>query len=513
MNLFTESEVSKVLVGLTGCQQKAYLTYIDFKQDKKAKTMSLTGYAGTGKTFLLKHIIEDAKSSSKLIVCATIHRAKEVLRREMIGLVPIHTLARVLGLQLGVEVDGFSLGDKKFIPKGTSMIERDSLVIIDESSLINDVLFNHLVNICNTKGAKILFVGDAGQLKPVKQKHITKAFTDTDYSVNMTEIKRTSDGNPMPEMVLYKIRQDFNSDVDNFRHIAYLNDKKEGISFTANKTAWEGSLCRAFASENFQQNRQYIRGLTFTNQRTDELNLMIRESLFGTVSKYNEGEMMTMYSSRLLDGDDYLLPNGMDIILRDIRSGTHTVEDIDIDGYYMDVYDSVTNEFIVDIFAVGDVIPYDYFALLNQVKDEAIEARKNDNPGLAASLWKKYFNLAEHVYFVEDLYVSEGVVMNYRDAKQAIAKRFPGLWGDHLAKEIGKHKITDKTFNYGYVHTVHKSQGGTYDYTFVDENDIDIQRNFRKQNKDVELINQLKYVGFSRSRIQTVVLSSLTERV
>jgi hypothetical protein len=75
-------------------------------------------------------------------------------------------------------------------------------------------------------------------------------------------------------------------------------------------------------------------------------------------------------------------------------------------------------------------------------------------------------------------------------------------------KNLGPYKAKDKSVDYAYAHTIHKSQGGTYAYAFVDENNIDIARNF--PSPDFELINQLKYVGFSRSSKKTVVLSGKT---
>ena len=77
-------------------------------------------------------------------------------------------------------------------------------------------------------------------------------------------------------------------------------------------------------------------------------------------------------------------------------------------------------------------------------------------------------------------------------------------------KMLGNYKVKDKSIDYAYAHTVHKSQGGTYNYAFVDENDIDVARSM--SNPDYELINQLKYVGFSRSSKITSVLSNKTSK-
>jgi hypothetical protein len=79
-----------------------------------------------------------------------------------------------------------------------------------------------------------------------------------------------------------------------------------------------------------------------------------------------------------------------------------------------------------------------------------------------------------------------------RTAKKDRAK----AWGDYykfknqfmLLEKVGE---VNKDFDYGFAITVHKSQGSTYDNVFVDEQDLNINRNNTERNK-------LKYVAFSR---------------
>ena len=66
----------------------------------------------------------------------------------------------------------------------------------------------------------------------------------------------------------------------------------------------------------------------------------------------------------------------------------------------------------------------------------------------------------------------------------------------------GKTKIY-RTLDYGYAHTIHKSQGGTYDYIAVDNRTIE-----SAFSDDPELQKQLRYVGISRARKVAYVIVS-----
>jgi hypothetical protein len=64
---------------------------------------------------------------------------------------------------------------------------------------------------------------------------------------------------------------------------------------------------------------------------------------------------------------------------------------------------------------------------------------------------------------------------------------------DELDPETGEPRVVVvKTLDYGYAHTIHKSQGSTYTNIFVDLDTVDI-------STDAEERNQMKYVALSRA--------------
>jgi hypothetical protein len=108
------------------------------------------------------------------------------------------------------------------------------------------------------------------------------------------------------------------------------------------------------------------------------------------------------------------------------------------------------------------------------------------------------------VYFVNDIAYASRI-----EAAKTMKELYPMASTLDIESRLNKAKAKDKSVDYAYAHTIHKSQGGTYDYSYVDEGNIDMARQF--PNPDYEMINQLKYVGFSRSSKLTVSLTQKTQ--
>jgi hypothetical protein len=76
---------------------------------------------------------------------------------------------------------------------------------------------------------------------------------------------------------------------------------------------------------------------------------------------------------------------------------------------------------------------------------------------------------------------------------------------DRAIKHQGR-TVIKKTLDYGYSHTIHKSQGATYTNIFVDLGSI-------SKSQDIEERNQMKYVALSRATNVAYVLSGAAEGV
>ncbi len=113
--------------------------------------MVLTGGPGSGKTTVLKGVIETLeKDGKKVTLCAPTGRAAK--RMSVLTGREASTIHRLLGYREG---EGYN----------KRLIDTDVL-IIDEGSMMEQVLFNHLLDAVR-HGTKVILVGDADQLPAI----------------------------------------------------------------------------------------------------------------------------------------------------------------------------------------------------------------------------------------------------------------------------------------------------------------------------------------------------------
>ena len=496
---------------LNSQQKQAYNNTINFLSSPE-QLRTLSGYAGTGKTTLTKFIVEDLKRKGiNFKLASPTHRAKEVLQSSTNE--PAMTVAKLLGLGPATELEDFNLVDKMFQPARPDAMPSGGIVIIDESSMINDDLFDYLTSLAARKGSKILFIGDDAQLKPVKQRTISKVFS-VEGQDKLTEVMRTSNGNPMPSVVLQPIRDNQNSTRDMFPHTTMLSPFGEGIEFTKDIDTFLEKLSVAVKEMVESGNLMAVRAAAYTNKEVANLNSYIRAKMFGFgAPKFVEGELMMMYENRFFEVGDWKLPNGIDLLVSKVSrienkkiKNPITNEYIILSGFKLDLQGAKEKEFRETVF-VPDTVPKEYLIALNELKNRAIKAYSAAD---RAAAWKDFFSFDEKVFSINPYYLyNDNVLASPDDFINLLRQNNPSLNSKEIEKMLNEHKFKDRTFNYGYAFTIHKSQGGTYDEVFVNEDDVDIASSFT--NPDWQMINSLKYVGFSRSSKKTTVLSKKTD--
>jgi ATP-dependent exoDNAse (exonuclease V) alpha subunit len=117
---------------------------------------TLKGYAGTGKTYLLKTFLKHVVNKTYTITAPT-HKALSVMEQHL-GIKGM-TLQALHGLKPNVELADFDINNLKFMSIGRPKMDAYSLIIIDESSMINNDLFILTRERAIEKNIKILYVG------------------------------------------------------------------------------------------------------------------------------------------------------------------------------------------------------------------------------------------------------------------------------------------------------------------------------------------------------------------
>jgi len=178
----------------------------------------LGGFAGTGKTYLLGHVIDSlgTHNGHEILCCAPTGKAASVLMSKLNNKL-VSTIHALIYAPLGEDTakleryieelvkdpDNKELKDKiddekKRLakkPVGFQLSEKekvlpDQLVIIDEASMVSNEMFNDLM----ATGAKLMFVGDPGQLPPVGD---GGWFLKADYDIVLQEVQRQALESPI----------------------------------------------------------------------------------------------------------------------------------------------------------------------------------------------------------------------------------------------------------------------------------------------------------------------------
>jgi len=165
-------------------QSKAYETMRDWYKSaiEKVKPDYLTvgGFAGTGKTTLIRKFIDEKPFGTKIAVAAFTGKATHVLRKK--GMHNATTLHRMMYSPECVD------GECTFIRKSKEDFT-ENLIFVDEGSTVNLKLFDDILYFQKPT----IFVGDMGQLEPIGDDPKLMANPD----VQLTQIHRQAAESPI----------------------------------------------------------------------------------------------------------------------------------------------------------------------------------------------------------------------------------------------------------------------------------------------------------------------------
>ena len=429
---------------------------------------TLAGYAGTGKSTIVKKVLDNYRYG--IVVSAPTHKAKKVVMNTTGE--DGATLHSLLGLRPDVDLDNFNPNDPKFNPIAIPRITDYNFVVIDEASMINQELYDLIIDKTLNTRTKVLFMGDPAQIPPVGEKASVVFEQNNKEFHQLTKIERQNDTNPLA-FVYSDLRNNLNRLDGGFQRKSVMNDLGEGVIFTVDKREFRKAIMEKFGSEEFRKDTDFCKVIAWRNETVMKSNKVIRAQLIGKdVDIVEVGDLLMGYRSVSEEKQRFnIIENSADY--RVVRKGEKEENAYGLMGWQVQLREDLArgrfkhqDVFIIDANDHGNLHQY---AEMHDFFRDMGKANKKQ--------WKKYYEFRRSNLLMK-------TIEKYRN----------GLYrssADTIKKDL----------DYGYAITGHKSQGSTYSHVFVMENDIN-------ENWVLKERNQIKYVALTRPSMTATVLTT-----
>ena len=462
---------------LNSDQKESFEELRDFICDRDDENVYvLKGWAGTGKTFcisvLVRYILEVVHPKSawyKIAVTGPTNKSVRVIKKTSNlknTRVTFQTIHKLLGLTEKITNDGqqvFVNQEKNFKPQISSI----KLLIIDEVSMLNDELFHEVLKYRDK--LKIICMGDPAQIPPVGKPDCIP-FRDEladAYCIKTLQLKkimRQKEGNAIIHSSV-KIREDLWSERNPVPTITSLDEYGEGVEFlnlndSETRRGFSEILSKYFRSDEFKNDSEYCKIIAWRNKTVTSMNGVVRRIIFGdeeSKTKILVGEKLIANTPIIIQGNLILFNTNDEFSVEStkIREKNMLLKtfspavDVKLKFYdavvtYLNEDDEIEKTSIEILHEDSEI---EFSKIANLLKLKAIEKKGRDRS------WLDYYDF----------------LRNFAD------------------------------ISYGYSITAHKSQGSTYNTTFVLEDDIDVNLNVVERNR-------IKYTAYTRSSKKVYIL-------
>ncbi len=262
-------------MGLTKDQEIALSKLQEFVNSNH-KYFRLTGYAGTGKSYLIAQFMQWLLGQKISFTAASpTNKAARNLARlakeNDLYSVEVTTVAKLLGQQPELNEDS---GKEEFVTNDSS-IGSYQVVIIDEFSMISKTNFEDITWEAKYSDAKIVFVGDAGQLPPVGEKFPMVAQSELiDTEATLNEVVRY-DGDIAYVAEYIRTHKQYRD------YLYPFNTTSDKTITCFKRLQWLEKAISFFKSDEYKVNPDYVRFLVWRNDTASALNNHVRQELWG----------------------------------------------------------------------------------------------------------------------------------------------------------------------------------------------------------------------------------------
>lgn len=446
---------------LTKDQQLALGAMLAWANKPGGGEFTLNGYAGTGKTFLLKYFASQYRKP--MVVTAPTHKAVKQVSKAT-GIVG-KTIQSLHGLRPNFNLE-FNFRNLQFDTLGLPSLAAYNLIVVDEGGMVTTSLKD--LNTLRSKqySVKILYIGDNAQLPPIDEP-ISTVFNIPGYK--LTEIIRQTEGNPLLKL-LNVAREDVFNNTDKVHDMlartpTAFNEQGEGYT-TLTKSGFTDTLIQYFGSNAFSNNIEFARYGAFSNENILVWNHTIRNTLLPNHENLvTDNDLLTGYTTIVDKYMTQLITNSYDYMISDIV--TRTTDD-GFDVYSANLMDLDRKRQMVNIVDYRAENYGKFLHILNNLFLRATYAK----PYERSKKWIEFYDFKNSFLTIIPIKLPES--------------KYP------IPKDI----------DYGYGLTIHKLQGSTIENMFI--NIPDIVR-FAKGGLN-PLRQRLLYTAMSRASKRVVFL-------
>ena len=460
----------------------------EWLDESDSPTLTLNGYAGTGKTTLMKYVL--SKSPFKYAVTATTHKAVHNIAK--LANTAATTVHKLFGIRPNASLANFTFNDTLFGEGSGSLIRKQGIkfVVIDESSMLNDDIYKTIVDVAKASDVKVLFLGDEAQLPPVEKEannKLSKVFTDNEQ-VRLTKVERTALGNPLIALFTY-IRNNIGSPYTNTYQTA-INSEGLGVQYLKNQTSFIDTFIARFTESNNLDNARIV---AYANKTVAFYNNQVRIKMFGSYDattnrytipdKYVVGDKVMSYYTEA--GEDAAFINSQDYTVTKVEPSTVDIKGTNVKTIKITIKAADLPEFDVNILDLSDQFSKEtYIKAYNEYEEAHQAAVKSKDKLRAQTAFNVFSAFRDSVYLNEDIVIGQAATRT-------------GVKYDRKA---------EKQIDYAYAVTIHKSQGSTYQHVFVDETSIKyIEEMYRNKGQAPNQANQARYVAYTRAAKSAIV--------
>lgn len=310
-------------------QQDAAEGFFQFLFNAGQKEMGITGPGGTGKTFLLGHMVDEIMPAyfdtcklmgltpefDSVVMTSTTNKAAEVLSNDCKR--PTKTIQSFLNLKV---TENYNTGRSSLTKSRNWTVHGNKIIIIDECSLIDTPLHNIIHE--GSQSCKILYVGDHCQMAPITEA-ISPVFNTNIPFFHLTESRRTQD----PDLM--NLNQQLRDTVEQgqFWPVKIV----PGVIDWLDDAQMETEIGTTFLPQDPQ-----ARVLTYTNNRAIEYNDYIRFAR-GLPQEFTVGEFLINNAAVQLPNYMLSVEEEVEILSIDPRPIPIWVDNFQGDDIFIDV--------------------------------------------------------------------------------------------------------------------------------------------------------------------------------